>query len=432
MPPGHRAIGLKWVFKLKRNEKGEVVKHKARLVAKGYVQNQGVDFKEVFAPVARLESVRLLLAIAAHCSWEVHHMDVKSSFLNGELKKTVYVRQPPGFLDNDNPGKVLRLHKALYGLRQAPRDWNAKLDRTLLSVKFKHCASKHGMYTHDHSKQRLIVGVYVDDLIITRGNMEVLERFKKEMSKNFEMSDFGVLNYYLGIEVQQNSTGISICQRAYAKKLLDTTGLANSNPTRTPMEARLQLRMADTTTIVDSTNYRSIVGSLRYLVNTRPDLAYFVGYVSRFMEAPREEHLVAVKHILRYVAGTRGWGVRYCVGRGKKKLKLVGYSDSDMADDVDDRKSTNGMICFLSGGAICWQSTKQKVVALSFCEAEYIAASMAATQGVWLARLMEELIGRESNPPMLYVDNKATISLIKNPVLHDRSKHIKIRFHYIR
>ena len=164
------------------------------------------------------------------------------------------------------------------------------------------------------------------------------------MSKNFKMSDLGVLSYYLGIEVQQSTTGITICQSAYAKKLLDTTGLADSNPTRTPMEARLQLRKAGTTTIVDATNYRSIVGSLRYLVNTRPYLAYSIGYVSRFMEAPREEHLMAVKRILRYVVGTRGWGVRYNAGKGKTKLELVGYSDSDMAGDVDDRKSTSGMI----------------------------------------------------------------------------------------
>ena len=150
MSPGHRDIGLKWVFKLKRNEKGEVVKHKACLVAKGYVQKQGVDFEEVFTPVARLESVWLLLAIAAHHSWEVYHMDVKSAFLNGELKEIIYVQQPLGFMDNDNPDKVLHLHKALYGLRQAPRAWNVKLDSTLLWLKFKHCASEHGMYTHGH------------------------------------------------------------------------------------------------------------------------------------------------------------------------------------------------------------------------------------------------------------------------------------------
>ena len=242
-------------------------------------------------------------------------MDVKFAFLNEELKETVYVRQPSGFLDNENPSKVLRLHKALYGLRHAPWAWNAKLNSTSLPLKFKRCASEHGMYTHGHDEQRLIVGVYVDDLIIIGGDMEVLGRFKREMSKNFKMSDLGVLSYYLGIEVQQNSSGISICQSAYARKLLDTTGLVDSNPTRTPMEARLQLRKAGTTTIVDSTNYRSIVGSLCYLVNTRPDLAYFVGYVSKFIEAPRKEYLVAVKRILRYVAGTRGLGVRYYAGR---------------------------------------------------------------------------------------------------------------------
>jgi hypothetical protein len=303
-----RSIGLKWVFKLKRNEEGQVVKHKAHLVTKGYVQKEGIDFNEVFVPVARLESVRLLLAIAAHHSWEVHHMDVKSTFLNGDLKEVVYVQQRPGFINDNNPDKVLRLHKALYGLRQAPRAWNAKLDNTLLSLGFKRCASKHGMYTRGKTKQRLIVGVYVDDLIITGGNMQVLGSFKKEMCKTFKMSDLGVLSYYLGIEVLQSRDAITICQGAYAKKILDTAGLEESNPSRTPMELRLQLSKTRDTPAVDSTNYHNIIGSLCYLVNTRPDLAYSVGYVSRFMEAPREEHLAAVKRILRYLAGTRGWG----------------------------------------------------------------------------------------------------------------------------
>ena len=166
-------------------------------------------------------------------------MDVKSTFLNEELKETVYVRQPPGFLDNENPSKVQCLHKALYGLRQVPQAWNAKLDSTLLSLKFERCASKYGMYTHGHGEQRLIVGVYVDDLIITGGDMEVLGRFKREMSENIKMSDLGILSYYLSIEVQQSTTSITICRSAYAKKLLDTAGLADSNLKRTSMEARL-------------------------------------------------------------------------------------------------------------------------------------------------------------------------------------------------
>jgi hypothetical protein len=236
---GHRAIGLKWVFKLKRNGYGQVVKHKACLVAKGYVQKEGVDFCEVFAPVARLKSVHLLLAIAAHHSWEVHHMDVKSAFLNGDLKEVVYVQQSPGFIDNNNSGKVLWLHKALYRLRQAPWAWNAKLDITLLSLGFKHCISEHGMYTRGNTEHRLIVGVYVDDLIIIRANMQVVSGFKKEMSKSFKMSDLGALSYYPGIEVQQSRDGITIYQGAYAKKILDAAGLEESTPSRTPMEPRL-------------------------------------------------------------------------------------------------------------------------------------------------------------------------------------------------
>jgi hypothetical protein len=192
------------------------------------------------------------------------------------------------------------------------------------------------------------------------------------------------------------------------------------------MEPRLQLSKNGNIPAVDSTNYRSIVGSLRYLVNTRPDLAYSVGYVSHFMEAPKE-HMTIVKCILHYLAGTKRWGLKYCAGGGKK-LELIGYNNSDMAGGKVDHKSTSGMICFLSNGAVSWQSAKQKVVALSSCEAGYIAASMAATQGVWLSRLMEEMLGKESDTPLLYVDNKATISLIKNPVMHDQSKHIEIRF----
>jgi hypothetical protein len=261
---------------VKIEEDDQVVKLKARLVAKGYVQKEGIDFSEVFAPMVRLESVRLLLAIVTHHSWEAHDMDVKSAFLNGDLKEVIYVQQPPSFIDNNNPDKVLCLHKALYGLRQAPRAWNAKLDGTLLSLNFKRCISKHGMYTRGNTKCRPVVGVYVDDLIITGSIMQVLNSFKKEMCRSFKMSDLDVLSYYLGVEVQQSRDGITIYQGAYARKILEAAGLEESNPSRTPMEPRLQLSRIGDTPAVDSTIYRSVVGSLCYLVNTRPDLAYSV------------------------------------------------------------------------------------------------------------------------------------------------------------
>jgi hypothetical protein len=260
----------------------------------------------------------------------------------------------------------------------------------------------------------------------------MLNDFKSEMKSVFQMSDLGPLSYYLGIEVHQSKQGITISQGAYAEKVLEKAGLGDCNHCCTPMEARLHLSKEGATPRVDDTVYRSLIGSLRYLVNTRPDLAYSVGYASRFMEKPREEHMNAVKRILRYVAGTKHWGVTFTADSGGAQPCLVGFSDSDMAGDPVDRKSTSGMIYFLSNNPITWQSSKQKVVALSSCEAEYIAASAAACQGVWLARLMGELLGTEVSAPLLMVDNKAAISLVKNHVLHDRSKHIETKFHYIR
>src|SRR5438105_6889916 len=209
-PSGHRPIGLKWVFKLKRDSSGAIVKHKARLMAKGYVQQPGINFEEVFALVARLKSMRLLLALAVHHGWFVHHMDVKSAFLNGDLQEEVYVIQPPGFIITSKEHKVLRLRKALYGLRQAPRAWYAKLNATLEALGFTRSDSEHDVYARGQGTARLLVGVYVDDLIITGSDESEISRFKGEMKDSFRMSDLGLLRYYLGIEVRQGADGINI------------------------------------------------------------------------------------------------------------------------------------------------------------------------------------------------------------------------------
>jgi hypothetical protein len=202
LPQGHRAITLKWVYKLKLNEAGEIVKHKARLVARGFVQQEGIDFDEVFAPVARMESMRLLLTLAAQEGWQVHHMDVKSAFLNGNLKEEVYVRQPTGFIIAGQEGKVLRLRKALYGLRQAPWALNSKLNDTLKKMDFVQSEHEHAMYRRSHGDDILLVGVYVDDLVITGSSLAAVEEFKEEMKRVFLMSDLRLLSLYLGIEVR--------------------------------------------------------------------------------------------------------------------------------------------------------------------------------------------------------------------------------------
>jgi hypothetical protein len=265
------------VYKIKRDENGDIVRHKARLIAKGYVQQAGVDFDEVFAPIARLESVRTMLALVAHQRWEVHHMDVKSAFLNGDLKEEVYIAQPPGFVISGSENKVIRLHKVLYGLRQAPRAWNAKLDDTLVSVGFKRNGAEHGVYTRSRGSRRLIVGVYVDDLIITSASEDDIVTFKKEMKTKFQMSDLGLLSYYLGIEVKQGADGIFLCQSGYAGKVLERCGLASCDTSATPLENRLKLSKSSPEEKVNATEYRRVIGALRYLLHTQPDLAFSVG-----------------------------------------------------------------------------------------------------------------------------------------------------------
>jgi hypothetical protein len=303
--------------------------------------------------------MRLLLAIAAHYSWGVHHMDVKSVFLNGELQEEVYVQQPPGFINNKHKNKVPKLHKALYGLRQTPRAWNQKLDAELLALGFTRCVDEHGMYTRGKEGGRLIVGVYVDDLIITGGDVGAITKFKVQMQRIFRMSDLGLLSYYLGLEVTQGAHGIMLRQSAYATKVLEKAGLAGCNASATPMEPKLKLLKESTTPSVDATEYRSLIGSLRYLCNSRPNLAYSVGYLCRFMEAPRQEHLAAVKRVLCHVAGTINWGLHFHPGKKNGSApELQGYSDSDLAGDINDRKSTSGLIFFLAGGPVAWQSTK--------------------------------------------------------------------------
>jgi len=241
LPKGHRAIGLKWVCKVKRDPGGNIVKYKARLVAKGYAQKQGVDYEEVFAPVARQETVRLILALATQGEWEMHHMDVKSAFLNGDLMEEVYVHQPPGFVNPKCPSKVMKLRKALYGLKQAPRAWNAKLDHELHKLGFVRSEEEHAVYKKGSDSSLLLLGVYVDDLVICGPDRNRIAEFKQQMCKTFSMSDLGLLSYYLGMEVKQSPGEITICQRAYAAKIVEQCGMAGCNPAETPMEQNCKL-----------------------------------------------------------------------------------------------------------------------------------------------------------------------------------------------
>lgn len=358
-------------------------------------------------------------------------MDVKTAFLNGELEEEVYVTQPTGFEEKKHPYKVLRLHKALYGLKQAPRAWNSKLDKCLKALGFARCPHEHAVYRRKNEGNVMIVGVYVDDLILTGENRDAINHFKREMHQKFEMSDLGLLSYYLGIEVIQTATSISLCQTRYAKVILEKLGMRECNPCQLPMEPRSKMsKYSEGEAYVDETQYRSVIGSLRYLINTRPDITFSVGVMSRYMEKPTSTHMAAVKQILRYVKGTLNLGCVYL--KGQPERSLVGYSDSDLAGDVDDRKSTTGVVYFLGRSPVTWVSQKQRVVALSSCEAEYIAATSGTCQGLWLGKVLSNIEGEDQRRATLRVDNKSAIALAKNPVHHDRSKHIDTRYHFIR
>ena len=431
LPPGKKPIGLRWVFKLKKNSNGEIARYKARLVAKGYVQKAGIDYDEVFAPVARMDTVRMLIALAALNSWFVHHLDVKSAFLNEDLEETVYVKQPEGYIQEGKEHLVLNLKKALYGLTQAPRAWNLKLDSCLKSMGFMRCEQDHAVYVQRSSNCILIIGVYVDDLLITGSHEDMILAFKGHMGKLFEMSDLGLLTTYLGLEITQEPTRIKLGQRGYAMKILLDSGMENCNLVLTPLEARSKFSKEGSKSTVDSTTYRSYLGRLRYLTHTRPDLVYSIGILCRYMEQPTTEHWAGLKRVLRYVNGTVNLGLIYDK-KQKSEESLTGYSDSDYAGDLNDRKSTSSMVFFLGNMPISWNSQKQSIVSLSSCEAEYIAVTSAACQGIWLSRLQAELTNKENKVVKLRVDNRSAIALCKNLVFHGRSKHIETRFHMIR
>ena len=355
LPRGQKTIGVKWVFKTKLNEKGEIDKHKARLVAKGYKQEFGVDYKEVFAPVARLDTIRLVVSMAAQNSWPIFQLDVKSAFLHGDLQEQVYIEQPPGYVQQGNEEKVYRLNKALYGLKQAPRAWYSRIDAYFAKEGFHKCPYEHTLFTKIGDRGKfLIVCLYVDDLIYTGNDKAMIDAFKQSMMNEFDMSDLGLMHYFLGIEVAQTAAGVFISQKKYAQMILDRFEMKNCNSVATPTEYGLKLLKNPGGKKIDSTFYKQIVGSLMYLTATRPDIMHAVSLISRYTESPTEFHLLAAKRILRYLKGTIDFGIWYKKGGKSAPPSLIGFTDSDYAGDLDDRKSTSGYVFMIGVGAVSW------------------------------------------------------------------------------
>ncbi|KAJ4793822.1 Pol [Rhynchospora pubera] len=428
LPKGKQVIGTKWVFRNKLSEDGIVVRNKARLVAQGFKQQEGIDFEETFAPVARLESIRMLLAFAANKGFTLFQMDVKSVFLNGWIDEEVFVQQPPGFVDHFKPDHVYKLHKVLYGLKQAPRAWYGRLCTFLLDNGFSRGKMDTTLFTKKRDDHLLLVQIYVDDIIFGSTNATLAQEFSSLMSSEFEMSMMGELTFFLGLQIKQLKDGIFVNQVKYAKELVKKFGVEDSKSLDTPMGKSANIDADEKGKPMDITLYRGMIGSLLYLTASRPDIMYAVCLCARYQANPKESHHKAVKRILRYVKGTQNLGLWY--GR-QTELDLLGYTDADFAGDRMDRKSTSGTCQFLGGSLVSWSSRKQTSVALSTAEAEYVAAGSCCTQLLWMMQTLRDFELDFQKVPIL-CDNTSAILISKNPVLHSRTKHIEIRHHFIR
>ncbi|KAM1111108.1 hypothetical protein ACFX13_010490 [Malus domestica] len=429
-PVDKPVIGVKWVFKTKLNLDGTVQKHKARLVAKGYAQKPGIDYNETFAPVARLDTIRTLIALAAQKGWKLFQLDVKSAFLNGVLEEEVYVEQPEGFELANAGHKVYKLRKALYGLKQAPRAWYSEIDAYLSLCKFKRSTSEATLYTRsDDEGGLIIVSIYVDDIIYTGSSDKMLSEFKKEMMERYEMSDLGLLHHFLGMGILQTDQGVFIHQSKYAKSLLVKFGLEDCKPVSIPLPTGEKLKKVDGSELADEGLYRKIVGSLLYLTATRPDLMYAASLLSRFMNSPTKKHLGIARRVLRYVQGTLNYGIEYVKD---KSAILIGFCDADWAGSEDDSRSTSGYAFSFGSGVFSWASVKQNTVALSTAEAEYVSASEATAQSIWLRFVLDDFGEMQTEATPLFCDNMSAISMAKNPVFHQRTRHINRRYHFIR
>uniref|UniRef100_A0AAV1UCN5 Polyprotein n=2 Tax=Peronospora matthiolae TaxID=2874970 RepID=A0AAV1UCN5_9STRA len=432
LPNGQSAIGTKWVFKIKRKADGSIEKYKARLVAKGFRQKYGIDYTETFSPVVKYVTLRMVIAITKHFGWPLDQLDVVTAFLYGVMKEKVFCAVPEG-VKMEGDFDCLELIKAIYGLKQASRVWNETFDEFIRSIGFQASGFDPCLYIMTSEGHCVFVLVYVDDVLVTGSSLEMIARTKNDLKTRFEMTDSGKCAFVLGIELLDGEDGsVTMCQRRYVDDVLKRFGMDECKAVASPVDVSSRLVPSNSASKVD-VPFREAVGALMHLTTaTRPDIAYAVSFVSRFMEKPQEEHWVAVKRIFRYLQGTKMHGICY---KPSAKIDFRGYSDADWAGDLADRKSTSGYVFMLLGAPVSWGSKKQPSVSLSTSEAEYIALSLAIQEGKWINRLLCEIMAaaNEEGPELVIrEDNQSCIKMTKNPVNHGRAKHIDIKYHHIR
>ncbi|KAK1436331.1 hypothetical protein QVD17_02110 [Tagetes erecta] len=408
-PPNTNVIDCKWLYRLKTDQNNARTRYKARLVARGFRQQQ----------------------------------DVQNAFLHGSLKESVYIKQPQGFTDPQRPDHVCLLHKSLYGLKQAPRVWFEKFSQALHRLGFHSSKANPSLFIYKSGKTIIYILVYVDDIIVTGNDSIILNSLITKLGDTFAIKDLGNLEYFLGIELIPQQSGILLSQRKYITEVLQRAGLSDAKPVSNPMSTTQLLSLGDSPLFPEPARYREIVGSLQYVTLSRPDIAFAVNKVCQYMHAPSENHWSAVIRILRYLKGTLEFGLlirhksnaalqAFTDVHWQGNAQINAYSDADWAGCPDDRRSTGGYAIYLGSNLISWTARKQKTVSRSSTESEYKDLADTVTELIWIEALLDELGIHTKISPTLWCDNLGATYLAANPIFRARTKHVEIDYHFVR
>lgn len=431
LPNDRRAIGCKWVYKIKTDAAGQLQQFKARLVARGFSQKYGTDYDQIFAPVVRQATFRILLAMATKEGMTVIHLDAKTAFLNGNLDRTIYMKQPPGFIVEGKEDHVCLLRRSLYGLKQSARVWNRTIHRILVDAKFVQSHNDPCLYMLNVKGKGCYILIYVDDLIIASKCRELLVECERILSSKFKIKNLGEIRSYLGMQINRDSCGnFTINQSTYIASIIDEFGLTNAKPSNVPIDVSYG-KTSDSELLANNEKYRQLIGCLLYVsVNTRPDISASVSILAQKVSLPNQEDWNEAKRVLKYLKGTSGYAL--ALGNIESENLLIGHADANWAEDRVNRKSNSGYIFQLYEGTISWSCKRQTCVALSSTEAEFVALSEACKEAVWIRRILADFGLPLNEPTTIFEDNQSCLKLIEEEKLSSKSKHIDTRFHFVK
>lgn len=431
LPSDRKAVGSKWIYAIKTDENGDIIRYKARLVAQGYSQKIGLDYNEIFAPVAKQTTLRILLSIASNNNMIVKHLDVKTAFLNGKLKETIYMKQPQGFEVEGKKDFVCLLNRSLYGLKQAPKSWNDELNDALIKMDFKRNRADPCLYRKVHKNgEECILLIYVDDILLVTSTTKMANEVKKQISDLFEIRDLGEVKYYLGIQINKVGNVYKVNQEKYIKELLVHFNMNDAHISKTPIDASYGKSQHEVL-LETNADYQKLIGSLIYIaINTRPDIAAAICILSQKIAKPSKEDWNQLKKVLKYLKGTSSYNLS--LANNEDKQDLFGFADANYAEDRVDRKSNSGYVFKLNGGTISWSCRKQQTVSLSSAEAELIALCEAAREALWIRNLLNDIERAQLNSTTIYEDNQSCMKMTENEKVSNRSKHIDVKYHFIK